>query len=108
MIEQAEAATGISPPSARPPAEAPRAQKRGRSRGFLRVVRSRAADQGGHLFIRLPTAASLVTGSYVSTANLTLRTAQNFTAVSTSCTTGLPSLKIVPANPAGSFSTGTW
>src|SRR6266851_2072496 len=26
---------------------------------------------GGHLFIRLPTAASLVTGSYVSTANLT-------------------------------------
>lgn len=63
---------------------------------------------GGHLSIRLPTAASLVTGSYVSTANLTLRTAQNFTAVSTSCTTGLPALKIVPANPASSISTGTW
>jgi hypothetical protein len=44
----------------------------------------------------------------VSTANLTLRTAQNFTAVSTNCTTALPALKIVPANPASSFSTGTW
>jgi hypothetical protein len=26
----------------------------------------------------------------------------------TGCTTALPALKIVPANPASSFSTGTW
>jgi len=47
MIEQAEAATGIPQPSDRPPGRSSAAQKRGRSRGFLRVVRSRAADQGG-------------------------------------------------------------
>jgi hypothetical protein len=63
----------------------------------------------GHFMIRLPTAASLVTGSYAVTANLTLRTAQNYSAVTTSCAgPSLGSLKIVPANPASAISQGTW
>ena len=61
---------------------------------------------GGHLFIRLPAAASLVSGSYVATANLALRVSQTY---ATSCPSGgLSALNIVPANPAGSFSAGTW
>ncbi len=60
----------------------------------------------GHLFIRLPAASSLVTGSYIATANLALRVSKTY---ATSCPTGgLGALNIVPANPAGSFSAGTW
>jgi hypothetical protein len=64
---------------------------------------------GGFLRIRLPAAASTVTGSYAPTANLLLRVAQKWPAVSTSCAgPGLTSLKIVPANPSSAISQGTW
>jgi len=60
----------------------------------------------GHLLVRLPAAASHVTGSYIHTANLSLRTVQTFT---TSCPTGgLSALNIVAANPAAAISQGTW
>jgi hypothetical protein len=59
--------------------------------------------------IVLPGSASHVTGSYAPTANVVLRTAPDFSTVSSSCAgAGLGFLKIVPANPPGAISQGTW
>ena len=63
---------------------------------------------GGFLRVRLPAAVSTVTGSYASTADLVLRVVPNYAPVTASCSTGLGSLKIVPANPASAISHGTW
>ncbi len=61
---------------------------------------------GGFLRVRLP--AGAVTGSYAPTASLVLRVVPKLPAVNSSCSTGLGSLKIVPAYPAGAISHGTW
>jgi hypothetical protein len=67
---------------------------------------------GNRLAIRLPNppGTGTVTGSYAPTASLALRIGQLFPAVTTACnsTSGLSSLKIVPANPSSIVSTGTW
>jgi hypothetical protein len=65
----------------------------------------------GRLTIRLPqTSTGLVTGSYPSTANLTLRIGQMFPTVAAACGSGLSSLMIIPmaTPPNNSLSTGTW
>jgi hypothetical protein len=65
----------------------------------------------GRLIVTVPAplpAVGHVTGSYPSTANLTLRTNLSFATAQMACnTTGLSSLKIVASNPGGS-STGTF
>lgn len=55
------------------------------------------------------TGSGVVTGSYAAVSNLILlvSTAQNYPAVTTTCTTGLSSLTIVPSY-GSSNSTGTW
>jgi hypothetical protein len=66
-------------------------------------------SSAGFLAVRLPGAWGTIGGSYAPSVNVTLRTAQNYTAVNSACNSGgLSSLTIVPANPSTSHSTGTW
>jgi hypothetical protein len=67
----------------------------------------------GRLIVTMPAppAVGQVTGSYPSTANLTLRTSSSFAAAQTACNsmTGLSSMTIVASNPGGSSQgNGQW
>ena len=54
-------------------------------------------------------AGSVVSGSYAPTANLLLRIRQTWASVASSCAnSNVPSLTIVPSNPATAISQGTW
>jgi hypothetical protein len=68
-----------------------------------------ATGAGGRLTMKLPNAgAGTVTGSYVPTANVTLKIAQTYSAVSAACGgPGVPSLTIIPSIGTA-HSTGTW